>query len=190
MEAIYEFLAEIEKLKNVERQAWTSKLDRRENSAEHSWHLAIGLLTVARELNLEIDLAKAVRMALIHDLCEIDAGDVSAYAPERDAQAERERAAMDRLAGYGPAFAAEARDLWREYEAQQTPESRWVRVLDRLMPLIVNLATGGKSWIERGITRSQAARIYEPIRTNAPELYGWVAAKLDEAVDRGWLKAE
>ncbi len=190
MDAIYEFLAEVEKLKGVERQSWTSTLTRRENSAEHSWHLAIGLLTVARELKLELDLAKALRMALVHDLCEIDAGDVSVYAPERAQVADAERAAMDRLATYGVAFAAEARDLWLEYEAQQTLESRWVRVLDRLMPFVVNLATGGKSWIERGISRSQVLAINAPIAQQAPELYGWVAAKIDECVARGWLRPE
>lgn len=190
MDAIYEFLAEVEKLKNVERQAWTSTLTRRENSAEHSWHLAIGLMTVARELSLDIDLSKALRMALVHDLCEIDAGDVSVYAPDREAQAARERAAMERLSGYGLAFAGEARELWLEYEAQQSIESRWVRVLDRLMPFIVNLATGGKSWIERGITRSQVLAINEPIAIHAPELFGWVRARIDEAVAKGWLKPD
>jgi putative hydrolase of HD superfamily len=182
------FVTDLEKLKLVPRQAYVSDLSRRENSAEHSWHLAVALLALARELDLEIDLSKAVIMALIHDTCEIDAGDISVYDAQREGKAALERACVERLAGYGLEFAAELKDLWLEYEAQQTMESRWVRVLDRLMPFIVNLATGGESWKERGIARSQVLRISEPVRIHAPEIFSWMQREIDLSVEKGWLR--
>src|SRR5689334_20685018 len=138
------FLTDLERLKLVTRKAYVSDLSRRENSAEHSWHLALGLLTVARELNLPIDLHKALIMALIHDACEIDAGDTPVYGAQRPDQHAAELQCVQRLAAHGLVFGAELHTLWLEYEAQTSLESRWVKVLDRLMPLLVNLATQGK----------------------------------------------
>jgi putative hydrolase of HD superfamily len=188
LEQIVAFVTDIEKLKLVPRQAYVSDLSRRENSAEHSWHLAMALLTLARELDLEIDLSKALVMALIHDTCEIDAGDISVYDTQRRDKEALERACVERLAGYGLRFAAELKQLWLEYEAQQTAESRWVRVLDRLMPFIVNLATRGESWKERGIARSQVLRISEPVRIHAPEIFAWMRREIDLSVEKGWLR--
>jgi len=186
--AIVAFLTELERLKLVYRSAYVSDRSRHENSAEHSWHLAIGLLTVARELNLEIDLPKALVMALIHDICEIDAGDTPIYGGARPDQHDREQACIDRLAGHGPQFGLELRDLWNEFEAQQTPESRWVKVLDRLMPFIVNLATEGRSWREQAVARSQVLAVNEPVRQYAPEIFDWMRGRIDECVQKGWLR--
>lgn len=187
LDSLFTFLADVERLKLVQRKAYLSDLSRHENSAEHSWHLAIGLLTVARELDLEIDLAKAVRMALVHDLCEIDAGDISVYDPRRAEKAVAELACVERLAGYDLAFAAEVKALWLEYEAQETLESRWVKVLDRFMPFLVNLLSQGQTWRDQGITKSQVLRINEPIQRQAPELFAWMVRRIDEAVAQGWL---
>jgi len=145
LSAIAAFLIDVERLKRVERRACVSNLSRRENSAEHSWHLALGLLTLARELHLDIDLPRALTMAIVHDVCEIDAGDTPAYGPARADQHEAERRCVERLAGYGLEFGVELRELWLEYEAQETRESRWVKVLDRVMPFVVNLAIAGNS---------------------------------------------
>lgn len=98
------FLIDAERLKRVERRAYVSDRSRRENSAEHSWHLALGLLIIARELNVDIDLTRALMMAIIHDICEIDAGDTPAYGPERRDQHEAERKCVGRLASYGLVF--------------------------------------------------------------------------------------
>lgn len=187
-DTIFAFLKEIERLKLVCRRAYVSDLSRHENSAEHSWHMALGLLTVTRELNLDIDVAKAVRMALVHDLCEIDAGDISIFDPGRAAKTAAEQAGIERLASHDVAFAAEVRALWLEYEAQETVESRWVRVLDRLMPFMTNLMTEGRTWRDQGICRSQVLRINEPIRTHVPELYAWMVSRVDECVQKGWLR--
>lgn len=187
---IVDFLTELEKLKLVSRRSYVSDFSRRENSAEHSWHLAIGLLTVARELDLDINLLKTLRLALVHDVCEIDDGDVSIFSPLHSEKAACERRCMERLSGYEVVFGAEMIDLWNEYEAQQTLESRWVKVLDRLMPFIVNLATEGRTWKEQGVTRSQVLGINETTRQQAPELFSWMQVEIDACVEKGWLRDE
>ena len=186
--AIAAFLTDLERLKLVERRAYVSDLSRRENSAEHSWHLAIGLLTIAHELKLDIDIHKALVMAIIHDTCEIDAGDTPIYGQERPDQHEAELKCIQRLEAHGVAFGATLRELWLEYEAQQTIESRWVKVLDRLMPFIVNIATGGKNWKEQSISRSQLLRANQPVLQHAPELHGWMLEQIDVFVEAGWLR--
>ena len=185
--AVVAFLTELERLKLVDRKAYVSDLSRRENSAEHSWHLALGLLTIAHELDLEIDLHKAPVMALIHDACEIDAGDTPVYGPRRRDQHEAELNCVRRLAAYGVAFGPTLHDLWIEYEAQESPESRWVRVLDRLLPFIVNLATQGSTWREQSVSRSQVLRINQPVREHAPDIYEWMVERIETCVKAGWL---
>jgi putative hydrolases of HD superfamily len=181
------FLADVERLKLVKRKAYVSDLSRRENSAEHSWHLAVGLLTIAQELGLKFDLHKALVMALIHDVCEIDAGDTPAFGPQRPDQHEAELRCVQRLAAYDLAFAPSIQELWLEYEAQVSLESRWVKVLDRLMPFIVNLGSQGINWKEQSVTRSQVLRVSEPVRDHAPEIYAWMVGRVEECVKAGWL---
>jgi putative hydrolase of HD superfamily len=185
---IVDFLIDVERLKLVPRKAYVSDHSRRENSAEHSWHLSIGLLAIVHEFGLEIDLHKALVMALIHDTCEIDAGDTPAYGPARPDQHEAESRCVQRLAGYGLAFGPTLRDLWLEYEAQESLESRWVKVLDRLMPFVVNLATQGKNWQEQSISRSQVLRVSQPIKEVAPEIYAWMVERIEQCVKDGWLR--
>jgi putative hydrolase of HD superfamily len=185
--SIVSFLTELDRLKLVYRKAYVRDLSRHENSAEHSWHLAIALLTFAPELDLPIDVARAVSMALVHDVCEIDGGDVSVYDPGYKDKELAERACIDRLAAYPPAFASRMRELWLEYEAQETIESRWVRVFDRVMPFIVSLATQGRAWRDQGIRKSQVLKVHEPIRQLAPDIFAWMAGEIDECVRRGWL---
>jgi putative hydrolase of HD superfamily len=187
-DGIAAFLVDLEKLKQVTRTAYVSDLSRHENSAEHSWHLAMGLLTLARELDLQIDVSRAVLMALAHDVCEIDAGDVSVYDPEHSWKAEHERACLDRLAGQGLKWGAEIRELWLEYETQATAESRWVKVMDRVMPFLVNLATEGRAWRDRGISRSQVLAVNEVVRQQAPDLFAWMQPQIEACVEKGWLR--
>jgi putative hydrolase of HD superfamily len=181
------FLTDVELLKLVKRKAYVSDMSRRENSAEHSWHLSLGLLAIAQELNLKIDLHKALVMALIHDVCEIDAGDTPAFGPQRPDQHEAELRCVHRLAAYDLKFAPSLQELWLEYEAQVSVESRWVRVLDRLMPFIVNLSTQGINWKEQSVSRSQVLRVSQPVREHAPEVYEWMVGRVGECVKAGWL---
>lgn len=190
MDAVFAFLADVERLKLVHRRAYLSDLSRHENSAEHSWHMAITLLAVAGELNLPIDLPRALKMVLIHDLCEIDAGDLSVFDPGRESKHEAELAGIERIAGHGLAFGDELKALWLEYEAQESVESRWVRVCDRLMPFMMNLITRGQTWREQGISRSQVLRVNETVRTQAPEIFAWMLPRIEEAVAQGWLRDE
>jgi len=185
--ALVAFLTDVERLKLVERKAYVSDMSRRENAAEHSWHLALGLVTIAQELNFKIDLHKALVMALIHDTCEIDAGDTPAFGPQRPDQHEAELRCIQRLAAYDLAFASSLRELWLEYEAQVSVESRWVKVLDRLLPFIVNISTQGINWKEQAVSRSQVLRVSEPVREHAPEIYEWMVGRVEECVKAGWL---
>jgi putative hydrolases of HD superfamily len=185
--ALVTFLTDVERLKLVKRKAYVSDLSRRENSAEHSWHLAFGLLAIAQELNLKIDLHKALVMALIHDICEIDAGDTPAFGPQRPDQHEAELRCIERLAGYDLKFAPSIRELWLEYEAQESVESRWVKVLDRVMPFIIHFSNDGLAWKEQSVSRSRLKKVCEPVRVHAPEIYEWMQGKIEEAVRAGWL---
>jgi putative hydrolase of HD superfamily len=186
--ALAAFLTDVERLKLVTRRAYVSDMSRRENSAEHSWHLALGLIAVAHELNLKIDLQKALVMAIIHDTCEIDAGDTPVYGPDRPEQHDAELGCIQRLASYGLAFGPTLHELWLEYQAQVSLESRWVKVLDRFMPFIVNLATQGNNWKEQSVSRSQVLRVNQPVRDHAPEIYEWMVGRIDECVKAGWLR--
>jgi len=184
---IVAFLTDVERLKLVKRKAYVSDMSRRENSAEHSWHLALGLVALAQELDLKMDLHKALVMAMIHDLCEVDAGDTPAFGAQRPDQHEAELRCIQRLAAYDLKFAPSLQELWLEYEAQVSVESRWVRVLDRLMPFIVNLSTQGINWKEQSVSRSQVLRVSEPVREHAPEVYEWMVGRVGECVKAGWL---
>lgn len=185
--AIVQLISEVDKLKLIDRASYVGDGSRRENSAEHSWHLAFGLAAFARELDLKMDIEKALMMALIHDVCEIDAGDTPAFTSTREDQHEAELKCLHRLASTGLKLSSELRDLWIEYEEQQTPESRWVRVMDRLMPFISNVITQGKLWQENSITSAQVLKHNQSVKDQAPEVYEWMVSKIDECVAKGWL---
>ena len=184
------FIIEIDKVKHVLRQTWLADGSRRENDAEHSWHMAlmaILLLEYAEEPGL--DLLRALGMILVHDLVEIDAGDTFAYdevgALDKD---ERERKAADRLFELLPADqAAELRALWDEFEARQTPEARYAAALDRLQPLLLHMPTGGKCWRSHGVTADQVVERCSPIGDGSSVLWAYAQRLIREAVERGYL---
>ena len=183
------FFMEADRLKGIERQNRLADGSRRENTAEHSWHLGIAALVLAPYANEPIDLAVAVPMALVHDLVEIDAGDTFAY-DEADGAATkqaREEAAADRLFGLLPAATGRRfRELWDEYERGDTPEARFVMAIDRLAPMMLNLAEGASTWREHGITRSRViARNGPHIDKSLPDAWQTVLAQLDDAVVNG-----
>src|SRR2546422_9454252 len=147
------FILEIDKLKTILRRTYLLNEDRAENTAEHSWHLAIMALLLAEHANEPVNVARVVKMVLVHDIVEIDAGDTYFYdtAAALD-KSEREHAAADRLYGILPADQGkELRDLWEEFEAAKTADARFALALDRFMPQLHNYHTHGRAWAEHGI---------------------------------------
>lgn len=167
------FLVEVDRLKGVLRQTLLCDGSRQENSAEHSWHLALMAAVLAEHAAQPVDVTRVIRMLLVHDVVEIDAGDTFAYDLSANAdRAAREQRAADRIFGLlPPEQGQELRALWDEFEAQQTPESRAANALDRLQPLLLNHQTHGGSWRTHGVNRSQVLRRMDPIRTAMPTLW-------------------
>ena len=172
------FLREIDRLKSIVRLTPLINRSRRENSAEHSWHLAMYALVLAEHAAGNIDILRVVKMLLIHDIVEIDAGDVPFHAPETHAgQQAREQQAAERLFGLlPPAQSCEFRDLWHEFEAVESDDAKFAKALDRFQPMIHNAATNGGTWVEMSVTLNQIkARCQPPIEGGAPSL--WTAAE-------------
>ena len=167
------FLIEIDRLKNVIRQTSLCDGSRRENSAEHSWHLAMMALVMAEHAEAEIDVALVMKMLIVHDLVEIDAGDTFAYdAAGYVGKDERERAAAERLFGLLPSDQApELRALWDEFEAGESAEARYANALDRLQPLLANHHSRGGSWRAHGVSRAQVIRRMAPIERALPGVW-------------------
>ncbi len=186
------FVVEIDRLKTVLRQTLLTDASRQENSAEHSWHLALMAALLAEHAGAPVDVARTMTMVLVHDLVEIDAGDAFCYdAAANVGREERERAAAERVFGLLPAEqAAGLRALWEEFEAGVTPDARFAVALDRFQPLLQNLHSGGGSWRAHGIARGQVLRRMEPIRTGAPGLWPRVLAVVEQAVATGHLRED
>lgn len=157
LERIFQFIQEIDKEKFIGRQTYLSDGIRKENDAEHAWHLAVMTILLAGYANEPIDVLKTVTMLLIHDIVEIDAGDTYAYDEEaKKTQSEREERAAERIFGLLPEEDGRALyDLWREFEAQKTPEARFARTMDNLQPMMLNHATDGKAWTEHQVSLDQ-----------------------------------
>lgn len=152
-----EFVLEIDKEKNIFRQTHLSGHGRNENDAEHAWHMAIMTMLLSEYANEKIDVLKTVGMLLIHDIVEIDAGDTYAYDENgKKSQREREVKAAERLFGMLPKDqAVKFRNLWEEFEAQETKEAKFARTMDNIQPVVLNDASDGKSWVEHGVHLSQ-----------------------------------
>jgi putative hydrolase of HD superfamily len=185
-----EFIREVDKLKTIQRQTLLTDASRQENDAEHSWHLALMALVLGEYAGgSEIDLLHVIRMTLIHDLVEIDAGDTYCYddVGYKDKRA-RETAAAGRIFNLLPADqAAEIRSLWDEFEASETPEARFANALDRLQPLMHNVATQGRMWKQHGIVQSQVVDRNRKIADGAPDLWAFARRLIEQAVIDGHL---
>ena len=157
LDQLFTFFREIDKEKFIGRQTYLSDAKRKENDAEHAWHMAIMTLLLSEYANEKIDVLRTISMLLIHDLVEIDAGDTYAYDEEgKKTQAERERKAADRIYGLLPKEQGKKLyDLWLEFGARQTPEAKFARVMDNIQPMMLNAATEGKAWEEHEVKLSQ-----------------------------------
>ena len=179
LDAQMAFLMEADRLKTVLRATPIADNSRRENSAEHSWHLALFALVLG-EHGADVSIDRVIRMLLLHDLVEIDAGDVPVYGEvDSAAIAAREQAAADRLFGLLPADQGAAlRALWDEFEASETPDAIFAKSLDRVQPVVQNLASGGGSWIDYEVSYEQLeARVGHKVARGAPALWDWVNAR-------------
>ena len=184
------FIVEIDKLKKVLRQTLLTDFERRENSAEHSWHLALMAIFLAEHAKEKVDLPKVVKLVLIHDLVEIDAGDTYCYDDEGNLDKnEREQKAADRIFNLLPGEqAVELRALWDEFEARETPEARFANSLDRFQPLLFNHVTNGQSWVEHQISQEQVLDRNSPIEDGSETLWGYSKGMIDQAVEKGLLR--
>lgn len=183
------FLLEADRLKQVERRSLITGSHRRENTAEHSWHLALFALVLGEHADDDVDLARVVAMVVLHDLVEIDAGDTFAYDDSGYAtKAVREQDAADRLFGILPADQAPyLRGLWEEYERAETPDARFANALDRLQPVLLNHATGGATWAAHGVTADRVRARNSVIANGSAELWAAALAHIDDAVAQGWI---
>lgn len=185
------FIRELDRLKSVYRLARVKSDDnRRENSAEHSWHLCLIAHILQDYADEPIDMNKVIRLLLVHDIVEIDAGDTFAFAPQSalDEQPEKELRAAKRLFGILPDHqGAELLNLWLEFEKRETPEARYAVAIDRVTPLFMNVANDGGSWRHHSPSRTQVLKRNEYIRIAIPRLWDYVVAQVELGVAKGWL---
>lgn len=193
MQKIIDFILELDKLKGVTRKTRVLGLDRYENSAEHSWQIALLAASLAPYAASPIDINRVVAMLLVHDIGEIDTGDTMVYVEEGMAERKAaEAAAVTRIFGMLPEpQGAKFLALWQEFEDGDTPEARFAHAADRAMPVLLNLANNGQSWRENGITHDRVVRrIAPPIKAGCPALWDYVEARLEEERRKGWFGAE
>lgn len=183
------FLIEIDRLKHVLRRSRLADSSRQENSAEHSWHVAVAALLLAEHADRPVDLARVVKMALIHDIVEIDAGDTFFYdAIGALDKADREARAADRLFGLlPPDQTAELRALWDEFEARRTPEACFTYALDRFLPLLHNYLTGGQPWRQHGVRGEQVMAMTEGMVAGSAEITACARALVADAMAQGFF---
>jgi putative hydrolase of HD superfamily len=185
---VAQFLIEIDALKLVERRTYISGGERRENSGEHSWHVALAAWALASHLERDISLEKLLKLALIHDLGEIGAGDTFLYSADRHQGASAEREHVAGMAFRHGTLIPDLEALWDEQELGQTPEARLLKIADRFLPFLHNITSEGRAWRENGIARSQVLGAHSFIAGEAPDLFAWIEGQVEEAVRRGWLR--
>ncbi|WP_439122430.1 HD domain-containing protein [Marivita sp.] len=175
------FLTEADRLKSILRATTLCDGSRMENSAEHSWHIALYALVLSEHAEQRLETSKIIKMLLLHDLVEIDAGDAPVFGDhDTDALALQEQAAADRIFGLLPDDQAKSfRAIWDEFEANETPEAQFAKSIDRMQPPMQNLASGGGSWIDYNVTYDRFAdRIGPKINKGAPKIWAWLQPKV------------
>jgi putative hydrolase of HD superfamily len=185
------FVLEADRLKTIARQSRITDGTRQENSAEHSWHLALMALALGGHAPAGTDLGRVMAMVVVHDLVEIDAGDLFVYSDSaaHARQEVAERAAADRIFALLPApQAVAARALWDEFEERRTPEARFARALDRLQPMLLNMQTEGGTWVAHDVSLDQVLSKVELIEEGSAALGGYARAMIAQAVERGFLR--
>jgi len=190
MQQIVDFILELDKLKGITRKTRPVGLERYENSAEHSWQIALLAASLAPYAHAAVDIDRVISMLLVHDVGEIDTGDTMFYVedgwPERKAA---EKAAVTRIFGHlQEPQRAKFMSLWQEFEDNETAESRFAHAADRAMPVLLNLANEGQSWRENGITHERIVRrVGPPIQAGCPALWEYLQARLEDVRQKGWF---
>jgi putative hydrolase of HD superfamily len=184
------FILELDRLKTIVRQNVLADRSRNENSAEHSWHLAMTALVMVPYAKEPINLEKAMKTLLVHDIVEIDAGDVDIFDADARADSEvREQRAAERIFGLLPEpDGSELRTLWIEFEAQSTPEARFAYGCDRLQPFLLNVAVGGEAWAKRGVTARQVREINSRMQSGLTSVWPVAEAMLSATIAEGTLE--
>ncbi|HCG6968944.1 TPA: HD domain-containing protein [Vibrio parahaemolyticus] len=185
-------LIELDKLKSVLRRTRVKSAEGRlENSGEHSWHVALMAVLMEEHANAPVDICRVMKMLLIHDVVEIDAGDTFVYdTAATKEQAEKEIKAAERLFGMLPTDQGqELLALWLEFEAAQSDDAKYAKALDRLIPMLLNYHTNGQSWKENSVTREQALTINKRIEFGSVTLWDKAKELIEEATEKGWLKS-
>jgi len=184
LKSVIQFIVEIEKLKNVHRKTRPVDLERYENSAEHSWHVCISALMLQNYSDLRIDINRVIKMLLIHDLGEIDAGDTIIYESETLENKLAERDGVKRLLGYlGEEQAASYLDLWDEFEEGKTPDAVYAKAIDRVPPLLHNLHGNYHSWVENQVSREKVLSINSRIGKASDSLWDFLKQRINNAFD-------
>ena len=189
LEQQIQFIVEADKLKSVIRHTYIVSGERRENTAEHSWQVALLAWLLAEYAEETINICKVGKMLLIHDIVEVEAGDTFIYDESgKEDQVEKEQASADKLFSLLPDDQAdEMKKLWHEFESCQTSEARYAKSIDRIMPLLHNYYTEGKSWQEHDISREMVLKVCSPIQAGSEKLWELAKTTIDEAVKKGFL---
>lgn len=187
-----DFILEIDKAKNILRQTHLSGHGRRENDAEHSWHMAIMAVLLKEYANEEVDVLKVITMLLIHDLVEIDAGDTYAYDEKgNESRPERERRAADRIYGMLPEDQGwKLRKLWEEFETYESPEAKYAHMLDNFQPLILNDSNDGGDWRSHGVKKSQIYKRNAKTAQGSETVWSYMQELIQNNIDKGNIKDE
>lgn len=184
------FILEVDKLKTIYRQSLITDATRFENDAEHSWHLALMAFLLAEHIEEKVDLLKVMKMVLMHDIVEIDAGDTYCYDEQAKLdKGEREEKCAERIFTMLPEDQAqEMFALWEEFEQMETPEARYAAALDRLQPVLLNYTANGLSWKNHDISVEQVIERNQRIQNSSEKLWSFVRGLLDDAITRGYLR--
>ena len=192
LEQQLQFIVEIDKVKHIYRQTYLADAGRKENDAEHSWHIALMAYLLQEYAEEPVDVTKVMIMVLLHDLVEIDAGDTYAYDEAGTVtKRSREEKAADRIFGLLPEDqGAYFRELWEEFEAYESADAKYAHLLDNFQPLLLNDASDGKSWVEHGVKKSQIYKRNEKIEETSPEIWDCMKRIIAEHIARGHVKDE
>lgn len=185
------FIMEIDKLKTILRKSYISDKSRAENDAEHSWHLAVMAVILMEHANSDVlDIMKVIKMVLVHDIVEIDAGDTFAYDDAGHADKyEREVAAAERIFGLLPEDQEqELKALWEEFERRESPEAQFAAAIDRLAPMLLNYYTEGHTWKQNGVTSDRVFAYNRHMNDGSSVLWEYAQQFIDDAVAKGYLK--